>query len=116
MSDFRVLAFVSGKGGVGKTTLSTNAAWLLSRAEKSVMLVDLDLQNHGATGLFESQFDLTGSDVFALLRADDLSDVKVPANHVAPNLYMLPAFSGGRPAVVEAPFLSDVDEARRRLQ
>ncbi len=80
------------------------------------MLVDLDLQNHGATGLFESQFDLTGSDVFALLRADDLSDVKVPANHVAPNLYMLPAFSGGRPAVVEAPFLSDVDEARRRLQ
>jgi cellulose biosynthesis protein BcsQ len=47
----QVFSFVSGKGGVGKTCLAANFAWVLSQSQKTV-LVDLDLQNQGATGLF----------------------------------------------------------------
>ncbi len=40
----RVYAFFSGKGGVGKTTICTNAAVSLASRGKKVLLVDLDLQ------------------------------------------------------------------------
>ncbi|MSV32063.1 MAG: ParA family protein [Bryobacterales bacterium] len=46
-----VISFVSGKGGVGKTSLAANFAWLCGRVGKTV-LIDLDFQNQGATGLF----------------------------------------------------------------
>lgn len=39
----RVLAFASGKGGVGKTNISVNLAVALAKARKSVMLMDADL-------------------------------------------------------------------------
>ncbi len=45
------VAFVSGKGGVGKTMLAANFAWVCSKAAKT-LLVDVDFQNQGATGLF----------------------------------------------------------------
>ena len=38
-----VLLFASGKGGVGKSTLTANLAVLLARAGQSVVLVDTDL-------------------------------------------------------------------------
>jgi cellulose synthase operon protein YhjQ len=41
----QVIAFVSGKGGVGKTTLTTNAAVALAQRKKRVLLIDLDPQN-----------------------------------------------------------------------
>ena len=41
----RVWAFGSGKGGVGKSLLSTNLAIILANLEESVMCVDLDLGN-----------------------------------------------------------------------
>ncbi|MBQ7740252.1 MAG: AAA family ATPase [Eubacterium sp.] len=40
----RVFGFFSGKGGVGKTTLCTNAAVALASRGKKTLLVDLDLQ------------------------------------------------------------------------
>jgi len=39
----KVYLFASGKGGVGKSTLSANLAVLLARAGKSVVLIDADL-------------------------------------------------------------------------
>lgn len=41
----QVVALVSGKGGVGKTTLSANLAVALAQRGKRVLLVDLDPQN-----------------------------------------------------------------------
>ena len=47
-----ILAYVSGKGGAGKTILAVAAAYELSKAHKT-LLVDLDFYNRGLSGLFE---------------------------------------------------------------
>lgn len=49
------ISFVSGKGGVGKTALAANFAWICAHFAKT-LLVDLDFQNQGTTGLFCSYF------------------------------------------------------------
>lgn len=41
----QVIAFISGKGGVGKTTLAANAAMALAQRKQRVLLIDLDPQN-----------------------------------------------------------------------
>ncbi len=43
LSPVRVLAFTSGKGGVGTTAIVTNLACALSRLDKKVLLIDADL-------------------------------------------------------------------------
>lgn len=74
----QVIAFISGKGGVGKSSLTANVAAGLATRKKSVLVVDLDPQNmqrihlgldpHEVAGLsreglhsdgvFESPFDV----------------------------------------------------------
>lgn len=41
----QIIAFISGKGGVGKTTLAANIAEALVQRKKRVLLIDLDPQN-----------------------------------------------------------------------
>lgn len=41
----QIIAFVSGKGGVGKTTLAANTAVALVQRKQRVLLIDLDPQN-----------------------------------------------------------------------
>jgi cellulose synthase operon protein YhjQ len=41
----QVIAFISGKGGVGKTTLAANTAVALAQRKQRVLLIDLDPQN-----------------------------------------------------------------------
>lgn len=86
------LAFVSGKGGVGKTTLVSNTAWLLSRAPAKVLIIDLDFQNFGCSSLFGARHQLKGSDALTLLRdAHDRSEGVIHLTHITENLDFLPA-------------------------
>src|SRR5262249_12325121 len=88
------IAIVSGKGGVGKTILSANFAWLCSKAGKTV-LIDLDFQNQGASGLFASHFEYGNSNSFEAIASDELAFlVFVP---VAPDLFFLPALEWHSP-------------------
>lgn len=49
------IAFLSGKGGSGKTTLALSTADLLCRCGVQTLLVDCDLSTNGATYFYESQ-------------------------------------------------------------
>ncbi|MHC4535100.1 MAG: pentapeptide repeat-containing protein [Planctomycetota bacterium] len=48
----KILAITSGKGGVGKTTLSLNVARQLSLHGLRTLIVDFDIHNKGTTGMF----------------------------------------------------------------
>ena len=39
----RVITIASGKGGVGKTTITANLGVALTKADKKVVLVDMDM-------------------------------------------------------------------------
>lgn len=88
-----ITAFISGKGGVGKTTLTANVAIALAQRGKRVLAIDLDPQNalgvhlgldaddfsgHSRDGLGESAFFQSPFGVtfipFGLLRDQDLQE------------------------------------------
>lgn len=49
------IAFLSGKGGSGKTTLALSMASLLAECGLKVLLIDCDLNTNGATYFFEKE-------------------------------------------------------------
>jgi cellulose biosynthesis protein BcsQ len=83
------ISFVSGKGGVGKTSLAVNFAWICSHFAKT-LLVDLDFQNQGATGLLCSYLpgDCKGA-VDHLLKPGRLEAADFVK--LDPDLYFIPA-------------------------
>lgn len=88
----KILAFVNDKGGVGKTLLSQNISYLLSKSGKKVLLIDLDLQANstslycpnpesipGVSSIFQEEPELS---FLPALVVDELSDTLFisPAN------------------------------------
>ncbi len=53
----RTIAFISGKGGSGKTTVAIATAKLLADMEHPCLLVDFDLATNGASYFFKDRFD-----------------------------------------------------------
>ena len=88
-----ILAVVSGKGGVGKTTIASNLAYAVASAGTACMLIDADFQNLGCTGLFEAHDDLPDVDMLELLRECDTpaANPLVAIPEVAPSLRFMPA-------------------------
>ena len=50
-----VIAFMSGKGGVGKTGMAINVANFCAENGKRVLLVDCDINTKGATTFFKER-------------------------------------------------------------
>ena len=50
-----MIAFLSGKGGSGKTTIALSIADLLCKCDVKTLLVDCDLSTNGATYFYESK-------------------------------------------------------------
>jgi cellulose biosynthesis protein BcsQ len=86
----RLISFVSGKGGVGKTSLAVNFAWLCSQVYKTV-LIDLDFQNQGATGMMIRKLPSDTCGVFEVLHG--ACDAKINPGQIDKNLYFVPAIS-----------------------
>jgi len=63
-----IIAFLSGRGGVGKTLLSVNLARLLSKSRKSILLIDLDFYNRGATALLTGTVNRDAITGYALFK------------------------------------------------
>lgn len=56
-TEMKVVAFLSGKGGSGKTTVAISMAKLLSDMGIGCMLIDFDLATNGASYFFKNRFD-----------------------------------------------------------
>ncbi len=56
-----IVAFTSGKGGCGKTTIAMNFANIVAQSGRPVLLVDLDLSNRGLTGALSKEFLQAGT-------------------------------------------------------
>ncbi|MCS5524783.1 ParA family protein [Curtobacterium flaccumfaciens pv. oortii] len=86
----RVITCQSNKGGVGKTSISTNEAGVLAEAGYKVLLIDLDPQGDVADdlGYRGTEADDGGA---ALFNAIAMDQPLVPVKNVRPNLDVVPA-------------------------
>ncbi len=84
-----ILSIASGKGGVGKSVISSNLALLLTKREKRVIITDLDTggaNQHVLFGLFHPTATLTD---FLNNRLKSLAEVAQPVNGYQ-NLRLIP--------------------------
>jgi cellulose biosynthesis protein BcsQ len=102
-------SFVSGKGGVGKTCLAANFAWICARFAKTI-LIDLDFQNQGATGLLSSSLGDKYVDAFDLLTKEESRQGSEPTE-IENNLFFIPCVSpDSRPNYSELARFSQTQE------
>jgi chromosome partitioning protein len=101
VSSMKTIAIYHNKGGVGKTTVSTNLAAALSKKGYRVLLIDIDAQANStfATGLvkfqFEEEDDLRDRNVYDLLSSGDtnfIHEIVRPSQYFStPEIDVIPA-------------------------
>ena len=83
----RTIAIINQKGGVGKTTTTTNLAHALALQGKRVTAIDLDPQGHLATSLGMFDHALSGMDD-VLLNDDDINSKLI---EITNGLHLVPS-------------------------
>lgn len=83
----RVVAIINQKGGVGKTTTSTNLTHALARSGKKVTVIDLDPQGHLAVSFGVVNPKRTGIDA-VMLNESEITENLIP---VRENLQLIVA-------------------------
>ena len=88
-----VVAFFNMKGGVGKSTVSSNFAWKVSKEGFRTLAVDADPQGHMTTslGLEPSEFRLTLQHLLIPSGQRETVPVTEVRTAVSPNLHIVPA-------------------------
>lgn len=86
----RVIAVANGKGGVGKTSLSTHLASMAAASGQHVLLVDLDPQGNAGQDLGYTAAGLSDDGV-GLARAVQYGDTPYVIKDVRENLDVIPA-------------------------
>ena len=79
----KIIAFVSGKGGVGKTTSTINLSAYLKLKGKRVCMIDLDpqrnLTNHCGIGTAELKNKVTICDIFYRIMDEETTEEEIAA-------------------------------------
>jgi MinD-like ATPase involved in chromosome partitioning or flagellar assembly len=87
------IAFVSGKGGVGKTLLAANFAFCSSTNQRTI-LIDFDFQNQGSSGLLAQYLTEGCPNAFDLLMTEKPKTTNLI--EIRKDLLFIPAFDPGK--------------------
>ena len=87
----KVIAFTNQKGGVGKTTVSTNTAFYLSTIGKKVLLIDADMQGNATASFLAEQPELELANIFY----DDCT-ITDGIKNIRENLDIIPTKKGSK--------------------
>lgn len=92
MNNKKIIAIASGKGGVGKSILSTNIAAGLAMLDKKVILIDCDFGGANLHALFNTPPKGIGLDGLVYRKRKNCKEKRVIQKTNIPNLWLVPGW------------------------